>query len=115
MGDTFFRDRFPFIDTASGGSIDGIIAAAGEALAIMDADTQVIPGHGALSTRDDLRAYRDTLRVMRNAIAALMEQGLGLDQIQARRPIRTQAAAWGQDEAAERSFVETIHYGLGGR
>lgn len=115
MGDTFFRDRFPFIDTASGGSIDGIIAAAGEALAIMDADTQIIPGHGALSTRDDLRAYRDTLRVMRNAIAALMEQGLGLDQIQARRPIRTQAAAWGQDEAAERSFVETIHHGLGGR
>jgi glyoxylase-like metal-dependent hydrolase (beta-lactamase superfamily II) len=115
MGDTFFRDRFPFIDTASGGSIDGIIAAAGEALAIMDADTQIIPGHGALSTRDDLRAYRDALRVMRNAIAALMEQGLGLDQIQARRPIRTQAAAWGQDEAAERSFVETIHHGLGGR
>jgi glyoxylase-like metal-dependent hydrolase (beta-lactamase superfamily II) len=115
MGDTFFRDRFPFIDTASGGSIDGIIAAAGEALAIMDADTQIIPGHGALSTRDDLRAYRDTLRVMRNAVAALMEQGLGLDQIQARRPIRTQAAAWGQDEAAERSFVEAIHHGLGGR
>ena len=58
MGDTFFRDRFPFIDTATGGSIDGMIAAAGTALAIMDAETQVIPGHGALSNRENLREYR---------------------------------------------------------
>lgn len=112
MGDTFFRDRFPFIDTATGGSIDGMIAAAGAALALMDADTQVIPGHGPLSSRDDLTAYRDALRTMRNAVAALKEEGLTLDEIQARRPIRAQAEAWGQDRAAEEVFVATIHHGL---
>ena len=115
MGDTFFRDRFPFIDTATGGSIDGMIAAAGAGLAVMDAETQVIPGHGALSSREDLVAYRDALRTMRNAVAALKEQGLPLEQIQARRPIRAQAEAWGQEEAAEESFVATIQHGLGGR
>ena len=115
MGDTFFRDRFPFIDTATGGSIDGMIAAAGAGLAVMDAETQIIPGHGALSSRGDLVAYRDALRTMRNSIAALKEQGLTLEQIQARRPIRAQADAWGQDEAAEESFVATIHHGLVGR
>jgi len=114
MGDTFFRDRFPFIDTATGGSIDGVIAAAGEALAIMDADTQVIPGHGALSSREDLRTYRDALKTMRDAIAGLMEQGMSLEQIVAARPIRAQAEMWGQNEAAEESFVATIHFGLGG-
>ena len=112
MGDTFFRDRFPFIDTATGGSIDGMIAAAGAALALMDAETQVIPGHGPLSSRDDLTAYRDALRTMRNAVAALKEEGLALDEIQARRPIRAQAEAWGQDRAAEENFVATIHHGL---
>lgn len=112
MGDTFFRDRFPFIDTATGGSIDGMIAAAGAALALMDAETQVIPGHGPLSSRDDLTAYRDALRTMRNAIAALKAEGLTLDEIQARRPIRPQAEAWGQDRAAEENFVATIHHGL---
>lgn len=115
MGDTFFRDRFPFIDTASGGSIDGMIAAAGKALAVMDADTQVIPGHGVLSGREDVRTYRDALKTMRDAVADLMEQGRTLEQIQDARPIRAQAAMWSQDEAAERSFVATIHYGLGGR
>ena len=115
MGDTFFRDRFPFIDTATGGSIDGIIAAAGAALALMDAETQVIPGHGALSNRENLREYRDALKTMRDAVADLMEQGRSLAQIIAARPIRVQAEAWGQNEAAEASFVETIHHGIGGQ
>jgi len=115
MGDTFFRDRFPFIDTASGGSIDGIIAAADRGLSVMDADTQIIPGHGALSGREDLRTYRDALKAMRDAVAALMQQGRTLEQIQDARPIRAQATMWNQNEAAERSFVATIHFGLGGR
>ena len=115
MGDTFFRDRFPFIDTATGGSIDGIIAAAGAALALMDAETQVIPEHGALSNRENLREYRDALKTMRDAVADLMEQGRSLAQIIAARPIRVQAEAWGQNEAAEASFVETIHHGIGGQ
>ena len=112
MGDTFFRDRFPFIDTATGGSIDGMIAATGAGLAVMDARTMVIPGHGALSTRQDLRAYRDALMSMRDAVAGLMEEGHSLERLQDFRPIRDQAEAWGQDEAAERNFVATIHYGL---
>ena len=114
MGDTFFRDRFPFIDTATGGSIDGMIAAVGAALAVMDARTMVIPGHGALSTREDLRAYRDALKSMRDAVAGLMEEGHRLERIQDLRPIQDQAEAWGQDEAAERNFVATIHHGLAG-
>jgi glyoxylase-like metal-dependent hydrolase (beta-lactamase superfamily II) len=115
MGDTFFRDRFPFIDTATGGSIDGVIAAAGVALALMDADTQVIPGHGALSTREDLRSYRDALRTMRDAVAELMDMGRSLEQIIAARPIRAQAEAWGQNEGAEADFVATIHHGVSAR
>ena len=111
-GDIFFRHSFPFIDTASGGSIDGLVAAAGAALAVMDADTRVIPGHGALSTRSDLQSYRDTLKSMRDAVAALVEGGMSLEEIQAVRPIREQARAWGQDEEAERNFVATIHHGL---
>ena len=112
MGDTFFRDRFPFIDTATGGSIDGVIAATGAALALMDARTMVIPGHGALSTREDLRAYRDALMSMRDAVAGLVAEGHPPEHIHEFRPLMDQAAAWGADEAAEQSFVDTIIYGL---
>jgi len=115
MGDTFFRDRFPFIDTASGGSIDGMIAAAGRALAVMDADTRVIPGHGVLSGREDLRAYRDALKDIRDRVAGMMKADRSLEEIQAARPAATYAARWRQDEAAERNFVETVYRSLGGR
>lgn len=115
MGDTFFRDRFPFIDTASGGSIDGLISAVGEALSVMNADTRVIPGHGTLSGREDVRAYADALKDMRYGVGELMARGMTLEQIQAERPIREYAERWGQDRAAEDDFVATIHHGIQGR
>lgn len=115
MGDTFFNGRFPFIDTATGGSIDGVIDAAGRALAVMDAETRVIPGHGSVTTRETLRDYRDRLRSMRDAVAELVDGGLSLEEIQARRPIRDHAQAWGQNLEAEESFVATIHHGVTGR
>ncbi len=112
MGDTFFRGRFPFIDTASGGSIDGLIEAVGAALGVMDADTRIIPGHGDLSTREDLRGYRDALVSMRGAVAELAHRGMSLEEIQSARPIEPQATAWGQDRESEDAFVATLHHGI---
>jgi glyoxylase-like metal-dependent hydrolase (beta-lactamase superfamily II) len=108
MGDTFFRDRFPFIDTATGGSIDGVIAAAGLAIGIMGPNTKVIPGHGALSTRADLIAYRDALQTMRDEVEMILNEGHPLEHLLDFRPARAFAEAWGQDRAAEDAFVETI-------
>ena len=115
MGDTFFRGRFPFIDTASGGSIDGLIAGVGRALAVMDAGTKIIPGHGELATREDLRAYRDALKTLRDRVAALMEEGLSLEAIQERAPCADYAAEVGASAAQERGFTETLYRSLGGR
>jgi glyoxylase-like metal-dependent hydrolase (beta-lactamase superfamily II) len=112
MGDTFFRDRFPFIDTATGGSIDGVIAAAGAGIAIMGPTTRVIPGHGALSTRADLIAYRDALQAMRDEVESILVEGHPLEHLLDFRPARAYAEAWGQDRAAEDAFVETIYHGL---
>jgi glyoxylase-like metal-dependent hydrolase (beta-lactamase superfamily II) len=115
MGDTFFKDRFPFIDTASGGSIDGLIAAVGRALAVMDADTKVIPGHGTLSDREAVRTYRDVLKDVRDRVAAMIAQGASLEEILAARPAADHATRWALDEPDEHSFVETVYRSLGGR
>lgn len=114
MGDTFFPYSFPFIDTASGGSIDGLIAALGRALAVIDGRTRVIPGHGQLSSQHALRESRDTLKSMRDAVARMIEGGRSLEEILALWPLRLQAERWNQDEAAQRAFVETIYVGLTG-
>jgi hypothetical protein len=81
----------------------------------MHADTQGIPGHGRLGTREDLRSYRDNLKTMRDRVAGMMASGSSLDEIQAARPTADYADEWQLDEAAERSFTETLYWSLGGR
>lgn len=115
MGDTFFRGRFPFIDTATGGSVDGLIRAVGAALAVMDSDTRIIPGHGEVGTREDLRSYRDALKTMRDRVANLMRRGMTLEAVQEEGPADEFAEAWGQGESAADGFVATLYASLGGR
>lgn len=54
-GDVLFKDRYPFIDLNSGGSIQGYIKAQQTILALTDTDTKIIPGHGDLATASDLK------------------------------------------------------------
>ncbi len=113
MGDVYFNGGLPFIDTSSGGSIDGVIAAVEETLGVIGADTKVIPGHGPLATRAELQAYVDGLRAMRRLVAELVAEGHPIDHILDFRPIQEQAAAWGvTDRTAEDAFVETIYAGI---
>lgn len=114
LGDTFFVGRFPFIDTATGGSIDGLIAAVETALLLSDGDTRIIPGHGPLSDRDDLVAYGEALQGMRDAVAEHVAAGHSVEETLGARPIRAWAEAWGESEASEESFVRTLHGSLSG-
>lgn len=79
MGDCFFHKRFPFIDLNSGGSIDGVISAAELALMLVDDDTQIIPGHGPMATKDDLVAYHAFLTSTRNKVADHIKDGGSID------------------------------------
>jgi glyoxylase-like metal-dependent hydrolase (beta-lactamase superfamily II) len=86
MGDTYMKDRYPFVDLESGGNVNGFIEAAAAALALGDADTKIIPGHGALATKTDLQAFHDMLAAIRDRIAGMMGEDMALDAIQAAKP-----------------------------
>jgi glyoxylase-like metal-dependent hydrolase (beta-lactamase superfamily II) len=85
MGDTFFNGMLPFIDLESGGSIDGAIAAVEEGLGLANDSTVIIPGHGPVARRADLVRYRDMLKGLRDRVAAEIQAGRSLEQIQALR------------------------------
>ena len=86
MGDHLFAGRFPFVDVASGGSVDGLLA---NLIAVVDwlpSDAKVIPGHGALAKVADIATAIDVIRdsqaVVREAVAndaldALKRDGFG--------------------------------------
>ena len=83
MGDCFFNGMYPFIDLSSGGSIDGVIAAADQVLGIVDMNTKIIPGHGPVGDKAALQIYRDVLATVRDRVKAMVAAGKTLDQVKA--------------------------------
>jgi len=81
MGDVFWNRLYPLIDTGSGGTIDGMVAAVDRALALAGPGTRIIPGHGPLATRDDLAAYREMLATIGSRIKAMIREGKKLEEI----------------------------------
>ena len=111
MGDTFFhRQSFPFVDLSSGGSIDGLVAAADKALALTNPQTRIIPGHGPVASRAELAAYRAMLVDIRTKVAAGIRAKRTLAQIQAAKP----AARYGMPDGFIKpdQFVEAVYNSL---
>jgi glyoxylase-like metal-dependent hydrolase (beta-lactamase superfamily II) len=107
-GDVYFNGTYPFIDVSSGGSIDGTIAAVDAILAIAGENTRIIPGHGPLSNRTELAAYRDMLRGTRDAVAAAIRQGKSLDEVVAAKPTAKWDTQWGGGFIAPERFVRGL-------
>jgi len=103
MGDIYFNGLYPFIDLDSGGGIHGMIDAAELGLGLADEDTVVVPGHGPLSNRAELAAYRDMLAGFRERIAALKAEGRTLEEVIAAKPtVEFDEALGGRFISAER-------------
>lgn len=95
-GDLFVHGSFPFISGGSGGSIDGYIDAQERILALCDAQTRLIPGHGKVARRSDLVVTRDMLITARDRVSALRKKGQSLEQVMESDPLRDMQAKWGQ-------------------
>lgn len=112
MGDLFFNGLYPFIDTYSGGNVDGVIAAADKVLAMSDDATRLIPGHGPLARKADLKAYRDMLAAISQRIKAQMKDGKKMEEIIASKPTADFDGKWGKGFIPPARFVEMLYKNL---
>ncbi len=111
-GDVTFIGQYPFIDVDTGGSINGIISAVDAILALCDDSTRIIPGHGQLSTPADLVSYRSMLVIMRDRIAAMIADGMSLEEAQAAKPSAEYDEALGKGFINPDNFVKEIYMDL---
>jgi glyoxylase-like metal-dependent hydrolase (beta-lactamase superfamily II) len=112
MGDLYYAGGYPFVDTASGGSLAGLIAALETMLSRIDARTIVVPGHGPPGTRADLVAYRDMLVAVGRRLRELAGQGASLDEVLAARPTADWDARYGSGGVAPARFVRILYEDL---
>jgi glyoxylase-like metal-dependent hydrolase (beta-lactamase superfamily II) len=108
MGDVYFSGMYPFIDTSSGGSIRGVIAGCDRVLGIAGDSTRIIPGHGPLSNKAELKAYRDMLATAADRIGKLVAEGKTTEQIVAAAPTADLDAKWGGGFMKAPKFLEMV-------
>ena len=85
-GDLVFAGMYPFIDLDSGGSVDGVIAAVDRMLALADERTRIIPGHGEVTDKAGLAAYREMLAVTSGRVRELVKAGNSVEDVLAAKP-----------------------------
>jgi len=107
LGDTFFRDRFPYIDLGSGGTIDGLINGLAIASLYIDQETKIVPGHGKLATKADLDNYRSMLKTMKGRVEDAMAAGKSLEEIKT-AGLDEGYEEWGTGFISAEKFVDTI-------
>jgi glyoxylase-like metal-dependent hydrolase (beta-lactamase superfamily II) len=86
MGDLYFNGGYPFLDVPHGGKIGGIIATLDHVIGMINDETKVIPGHGPLSNRAELKEYREMLATVKSRVSNLIKQGKTLKEVVASKP-----------------------------
>jgi cyclase len=122
-GDVLDTTRFPVIDVANGGSIQGEIDALNKLIELAIAPTPfiysgpgtyVIPGHGRVCEQMEVVDYRDMVVIVRDVIADLIKQGKTLDQIKEASPAKPYENQYGSKTGpwTTNMFVEAIYKSL---
>jgi cyclase len=109
LGDVFFNGMYPFIDSTTGGSINGMIDGVSFSMKQADNATKIVPGHGPLGDLAALTRFRDMLVTSRDRVAKLKKSGQSLQQVIAAAPTKDLDAVWGKGFFPPSDYVALVY------
>lgn len=109
-GDLLFNGAFPVIDLSHGGSVQGMIDDLGRLIDMVPDDIHIIPGHGPLATKDDMKKSRDMIRETRAEVTEALGRGMSVDDIVA-HGLAARWKPWGQGFVDEERWIRTLAAG----
>jgi cyclase len=108
-GDIFSNGRYPNIDFANGGGVNGVINAVDAFLKVANDNTRIVPGHGPLATKSDLTEYRNVLATSRDRIRKLYDEGKDEKEVLAAKPLADFNGKWAANDQAAANFVRVVY------
>jgi glyoxylase-like metal-dependent hydrolase (beta-lactamase superfamily II) len=114
LGDNFFAGRFPFVDLESGGNVEGLTKNIGEIIGKIPEGAKLIPGHGPLSTIEDLKTYHNMLLKTTDIVRQKMAAGKTLDQIKS-EGVPDEWKSWGTGFIKTDMWLEIVYRSLSAR
>lgn len=115
MGDIFFNGMYPFIDLGSGGSVQGVLSAVNTALRMSDDNTIIIPGHGQVTDKKGLQAYKDMLRSVSIKIGSMIRERKTVQQVVDSKPTQEFDASFKSAVINADTFTTIVYKSLIGR
>lgn len=112
-GDLLFNGGFPFVDIESGGSVAGVIVDLTRILDLGPDDLKIIPGHGPLASKKDIRATLEMIRETRAQVIDALGRGLDVDEVVA-EGLDERWASWGTGFITEERWIRTLAAPSGG-
>jgi glyoxylase-like metal-dependent hydrolase (beta-lactamase superfamily II) len=107
-GDVFRTVGYPGVDANNGGTVQGTIDALQALIDLAGPNTKILPGHGVVSTRDDLVAFRDVTVELKRRVSDLIRQGMTLEQVVAANPTADLDAKYGSPERFLPGFYNAL-------
>jgi hypothetical protein len=86
-----------------------MIAGATKMLAMVDNDTKIVPGHGPLGNKSDLKMFRDMLVTTRTRVQKLKSSGKSLEEAVAAKPLADLDPVWGKGILDSDAFVHVVY------
>jgi glyoxylase-like metal-dependent hydrolase (beta-lactamase superfamily II) len=117
-GDVFTPDRYPMIDLARGGSIDGLLAGINYIIELAVPDfneeggTMIVPGHGRLCDESDVSDYRDMVTIVRDRVADMVKKKMTIEQVKAAKLTRDYDGVYAKPGSTGDMFVEAVYRSL---
>mgnify|MGYP003646824208 CR=1 FL=1 len=108
MGDHFFSGRFPFIDLGRNGSVEGYLKNVATVLETLPDDVKIIPGHGPLSTKADLKAFHAMIDACYTSVKEQVAAGKTIEDIQA-KGVPAAYKDWAWQFISEQRWLITLH------
>ncbi|HUA83872.1 MAG TPA: MBL fold metallo-hydrolase [Bryobacteraceae bacterium] len=112
-GDMLFNGFYPVIDYSTLGWVGGMAHAAQTMVKLCDAKTKVIPGHGPIGSREDLRATAEMLATVTERLQKLIKEGKSADEAVAAAPTKDFDAKYGHGAFKPDAWTRIAYTSIG--